>query len=163
MNPTIDQAEGDHTLRYGAVFWASATIGLFLIGLGVRGILGDRGATPPRGFAQWFIGSAIVHDALIAPCAFAIAWAVGRVLPRVAVVPVRLGLATSALLIAFAWPLIRGYGRRKSNPSALPLDYGRNFALALVVVWLTVLSAIATKTMRAHRARFDEQRLAPRR
>lgn len=161
MSPTVNHAEGEDKPRYGAMFWASATIGLFIIGFGVRGILSDRGATPPRGFAQWFIGSAIVHDALIAPCAFAIAWAVGRVLPRAAVVPVRLGLATSALLIAFAWPLVRGYGRRESNPTALPLDYGRNLLLTLVVVWLTVFAAIATKTLRAHHARPDEQGPTP--
>ena len=147
--------DGSQAHRYGISFWTSAVIGLLIMAFGVRGLFSDRSATPPRGFAQWFVGSAIVHDALIAPCAFAIAWAVGWALPRRAVIPVRLGLATSALLVAFAWPLVRGYGRRAANPTALPLDYGRNLVVALIVVWIVVLATIATTAVRGHRARHN--------
>ncbi len=153
---TVTDGAVDETAHHGIVFWTSAAIGVLLIAYGARGVLTDRAATPPRGFTEWFLGSAVVHDALLAPCVFAVAWAVGRVLPRPAVVPVRLGLATTALLVAFAWPLVRGYGRRDSNPTALPLDYGRNLALSLVAVWLVVVAAIATSVVRRRRHRVFE-------
>jgi hypothetical protein len=51
---------------------------------------------------------------------------------------VKVGLAITALTVVYAWPLIRGYGASATLPSALPLDYGRNTVLALLVVWTIV-------------------------
>ena len=90
------------------------------------------------GFARWFVGVAIVHDAFVAPAVFGVAWLAGRLLPRRAVVPVRLGLASTALVTLYAWPLVRGYGRAASNPTALPLDYRRNLVISLVAIWIAV-------------------------
>jgi hypothetical protein len=108
-------------------------------------------ATPPLGFARWFIGVAIVHDAFLAPAVLLIAWAIGRIFPRRAVVPVRLGLATTGLLVLYAWPLVRGYGRTESNPSALPLDYTRNLVISLLVIWLIVGIWIMASSLHDHR------------
>ena len=74
----------------------------------------------------------------LVPAVLLIAWTIGRIVPRRAVVPVRLGLATTGLLVLYAWPLVRGYGRSESNPSALPLDYSRNLVVSLLVIWLGV-------------------------
>ena len=137
----------------GRMFWASMMVGWAIVLFGIRGLFMDRAATAPAGFAKWFIGLAIVHDAFVAPVVFTVAWLAGRILPRRAVVPVRLGLATSGLLILYAWPLARGYGRRESNPSALPLDYGRNLIVSLITIWILVGLWIGIASLQSHRRR----------
>ena len=135
----------------GPLFWATAVVGWGLILFGIRGLAMNRNATPALGFARWFIGLAVVHDALLVPAVLLIAWTIGRIVPRRAVVPVRLGLATTGLLVLYAWPLVRGYGRRESNPSALPLDYGRNLVVSLLVIWLGVGIWITATSLHLHR------------
>lgn len=120
----------------GVAFWAAVAGGWAMIAFGVRGLVGD--GVDLIGFARWFVGIAVLHDAFVAPLVFGVAWLVGRVLPRTSVIPVRVGLATSALLIVYAWPLVRGWGRTASNPTALPLDYRRNLVLSLAAVWTGV-------------------------
>ena len=137
----------------GRMFWGGMVVGWAFILFGIRGLFMDRTATAPAGFAKWFIGLAIVHDALLAPLVLAVAWLVGRFLPRRAVAPLRLGLATSGLVILYAWPLARGYGRRESNPSALPLDYGRNLIVSLITLWILVGLWIAIASLQSHRRR----------
>jgi hypothetical protein len=125
------------------VFWGAAAIGWVIILLGVRGVFHDSSATRPGDLAGWFAGLLVVHDVVLVPVAFGVAWLVGRVLPDRAVVPARLGLAASAVVVAVAFPLVRGYGERDANPSLLPLPYGRNLAIALVLVWVVVVGATA--------------------
>ena len=144
-------------IRRGPLFWLGVAIGWAFIAYGIRGVLTERAVRGPAEFARWFVGIAIVHDALLVPVALSLAWAVGRVVPRPAVVPVRLGLATTGLLALFTWPYVRGYGRADTNPSALPLDYGRNLLGALIAVWLLVAVWIAAKTVHNHKARRAEQ------
>ena len=139
--------------RRGPLFWIGVGIGWAFIVYGARGVLVDRAATIPEGFARWFVGIAIVHDAVIAPVVLTIAWAVGRVVPARAVVPVRLGLATTGLVALYTWPFVRGYGRADTNPSALPLDYGRNLIGTLIAVWMCVAAWIVVKSVRSQRRR----------
>jgi hypothetical protein len=73
-----------------------------------------------------------------------------------AVVPVRLGLATTGLLTLYAWPLVRGYGRAASNPTALPLDYSRNLVVSLIVTWTAVAAWIAAIAVRSRRHPIDD-------
>ena len=130
----------DAPRAHGPTFWIGVVIGWAAIAFGVRGVFKDGGAV---GFGQWFIGVAIAHDVVVAPIAFATAWLAGRILPRHAVLPVRLGLASTGLLTLVTWPLLWGYGRAASNPTALPLDYRRNYAAALVAIWLAVAGSVA--------------------
>jgi hypothetical protein len=139
--------------RRGPVFWVGVAMGWLFIVYGTRGVLVDHTATAPAGFARWFVGIAIVHDAVVAPVVLLIAWTVGRAVPRQAVVPVRLGLATTGLIVLYTWPFVRSYGRAETNPSALPLDYGRNLIGALIAVWLCVAAWIAIKSVRSQRQR----------
>jgi hypothetical protein len=139
--------------RRGASFWIGLAIGWATIVVGVRGLIIDRDLTNPKNLVGWLVGLAIAHDAFVAPAVYVAAVVAGRLLPRRAVVPVRLGLATSALLVIVAWPLVRGYGRRESNPSALPLDYGRNLVACLLVVWAAVGAWIVADFIRDRRHR----------
>ena len=136
----------------GLVFWASAAIGVAMIGFGVAGVLRDQDATVPRNLALWLFGAGIVHDAVVLPLAVLLGWATGRVLPRYAWTPVRLGLAWSALVSIVFWPAVRGWGVREGNPSLFPLDYARNLTVTLVATWLVVGLAIVLNRRRGRRA-----------
>ncbi|HSB88233.1 MAG TPA: hypothetical protein VLD86_18100, partial [Ilumatobacteraceae bacterium] len=78
----------------------------------------------------------LVHDLVIAPLLFVVAWSIGKVVPATARGPVRAAAAATALYIAIAYPLIRRWGRRPTNSSTLPLNYGRNLAIVIAAVWL---------------------------
>jgi hypothetical protein len=90
----------------------------------------------------WLVGAALAHDVVIAPivCVFD-AVAVARVAPpyRRAV---QGGLFAAAVVTAFAYPFVRGYGRRADIPSALPLDYARGLVIVLAVIAVITLAAV---------------------
>ena len=132
-------------------FWAGLVAGLGFIAAGVRGLLHDHTATQPDDLVKWLLGAGVVHDAVIAPVVVALAWLTGRALPVRARGPVRLGLIATAMLTVFAWPLVQGWGRRAANPSALPLDYGRNLVAVLAAIWLAVLVSITVRMTRTRR------------
>jgi hypothetical protein len=138
--------------RRGPVFWTSVVVGWVVMLAGLRGLLIDAALTQPADLARWFFGVAIVHDLFIAPVAYLCALLIRRVAPRAAVEPLQLGLAASALLVGFAWPLIGGYGRRPSNPTVLPLDYTRNVVVALVAIWAGATVAIVVSALRRTRS-----------
>ena len=133
--------------RRGSTFWIGLTIGWGLIAYGVRGVFVDASATQPVQLFAWVLGAAVVHDAVIAPLALAFSWLLSRLLTRPAASALKVGLATSAVLTAFSWALVRGYGRRHSLPSALPLDYGRNLLVAIAVIWVAVAVYVALRSL----------------
>lgn len=146
MTPT-----GAPANRSDGWFWAGLLAGLGFVGAGVRGLLHDHAATRPHDLVKWLLGAGLVHDAVIAPSVAALAWLTGRVLPARARTEVRLGLIATAMLTLFTWPLVQGWGRRNTNPSALPLDYARNLGVALVAVWFVVVVSITVRTRSVRR------------
>jgi hypothetical protein len=139
-----------HSSRH---FWIGVAVGWSLIAFGVAGVVVDRDQTSPAAFVRWFVGIGVVHDLVFAPLVLLVSWAVGRVLPRRTVLPVRVGLASTALVVLYSWPVVRGYGRNPANPSVLPLAYGRNLGLTLILVWSAVAVWIASSSWRARGAR----------
>ncbi len=134
----------------GRAFWIAMPAGVALMAFGIKGALHDHAVTQPTALGRWLLEAGIVHDALIAPVAVVIG-AATVVLPRPSRSPVRIALALSALLVAFTWPLVQGWGRRATNPSALPLDYGRNVAIGLAVIWIVACAAILIQARRDRR------------
>jgi hypothetical protein len=132
----------------GPVFWLSGALGTVLIGFGVRGLLHDPGATRPAELARWFFGAGVIHDFAWIPLTL-LAGVVTRLLPPIARTPVRIGLAASAVLTIVTWPLVQRWGASAANPSALPLDYGRNLVVTLLVCWLVVACTIAVRASRS--------------
>jgi hypothetical protein len=132
-------------------FWIGAIAGLALIAIGLRGLVHDRAATQPSDLIKWLLGAGIVHDAVIAPVVVVAAWITGRIVPARARSPIRLGLAGTALLVVLIWPLVQGWGRRTANPSALPLDYGRNLIATLAVLWAVVIVVAVVRLRSARR------------
>lgn len=124
-------------------------LGLPVMAYGVSGLFHDAARTRPAALVQWVIGSAVVHDLVVAPLALVVVAAVtgfGRARPRRWLL---WALATSALLVVFSWPLVRGYGRNATVPSLLPRDYTTGLLVYLAAVWLVALTVAAV----ARRAR----------
>jgi hypothetical protein len=135
----------------GPLFWIALVPGWLIIAWAVRGVWRQRGGTVPRGFAHWFLGAGLVHDLVWLPAVVVAAVATRR-LPASVRWPVQAGLATTAVLTAFSWPLLRGYSRRASNRTVLPLEYGTAFATVLAVVWVAVAVAVVVPLVRHRRA-----------
>ena len=135
----------------GGWFWGGVIIGIGFIAAGVRGLLHDHAATQPHDLLKWLLGAGVVHDVAVAPLVAAAAWATGRLLPAAVRTPVRLGLIATAMLTVLVWPLVQGWGRRAANPSALPLDYGRNLVAVVASIWFTVFVTITVRVWRARR------------
>ena len=130
-------------------FWVCLALGWVVMGYGVWGLLDNASRTNPDQWIRWFTGSLIAHDLVVAPVTFAVgALVVGRI-PLPFRPPFQGGLIASAILVLTTWPLVRGYGLRADNPSALPNNYLAGLALVLAVVW----SAVAVIAVRSWRRR----------
>ncbi len=136
----------------GPFFWTLLIAGAGIVGYGLFGAWADRADTRPADLVFWLAGAIAAHDALIAPAAIAVVLAT-RWLPDAARLPVRLGLALTALLTVLFWPVVRGWGRSASVPSALPLDYGRNLVVVLALIWLVAGAVVVVRVLRGRAAR----------
>ena len=130
-------------------FWICAALGWLVIGYGVWGLLENATRTNPDQWIRWFAGSLIVHDLVVAPVTFAVGVLVVDRIPLRYRAPFQGGLIASAIIVLTTWPLVRGYGLRADNPSALPNNYLAGLALVLAVVW----SAVAVIALRSWRHR----------
>lgn len=146
----MTEAASQHPVQdRGRLFWPALVLGWVVMGIGVRGALADSAATRPLSLATWVVGAALGHDFVWAVGGVVVAWVTGRVVPASIRLPVRVGLAASAVVLLFTWPLVRGYGVRPSTPSALPLDYVPNLVWTLVAVWALVAAAVVATHLRS--------------
>ena len=118
------------------VFWAALVVGWAAMGYGVWGFLHDHRSTVPARTVWWIVGTAVAHDAIVAPLVTLVGLGLAALLPRWARGPVATAVAASGVVVLFSYPLLRHFGRRADNPSILPLDYPRNVALVLGVIWV---------------------------
>ncbi|MFI9722720.1 hypothetical protein ACIHFE_24195 [Streptomyces sp. NPDC052396] len=118
----------------GVVRVVLGACGIGLIAVGVWSL--GRGTEDPWQVARWLAGPLIVHDGVIVPLTLLIGWAVARLPARRTV---RGALLVAASLTAVACPVLFRPGRT-ANPSVLPLDYPRNWLLALGGVAATTLA-----------------------
>lgn len=143
----------DEALPGGRRFWIGVAFGGAVVAVALFELA--TSLTLPRLFnASLFLGAAgLGHDALWGPVIVLGGLATMR-LPAWMRMPVRFGLAFSALLVLFAWPELRGYVGHARNPSAVPLDYQRNVSLTLLALWLLIAGAcIYRRTLSVRRAR----------
>ena len=126
-------------------FWICAALGWLVIGYGAWGLLDNATRTNPDQWIRWFVGSLVVHDFVVAPLTFAIGALVVSRIPRRLRVPFQAGLVASAIIVLTVWPLVRGYGLRADNPSALPNNYLAGLATVLLVVW-SVVAVVAVRS-----------------
>lgn len=125
--------------RRSWTFWVGTAAGWGIMAAGVAGLLGAR-RTMPAEVARFVVGAAAVHDLVLAPFVGLVgAVLLGRLAPRA-----RRAAATILLVVApialFAFPLVRGYGRRPGNPSVLPGNYASGLLITAVVAAVCVLT-----------------------
>jgi hypothetical protein len=60
--------------------------------------------------------------------------------------PLQAGLIVTAIVVLTVWPLLRGYGLRDDNPSALPNNYLAGLVIVLVIVW-SVVTVVAVRRL----------------
>jgi hypothetical protein len=134
---------------YGLGFWIGLAVGWAVIGYGVLGVLDnvwlrDR----PAKVVIWVGSTLIVHDVLLAPLVTVVGLALAWLLPRWLRGPIAGALALSGLVLLFSYPLLRAFGRRPSNTTILPHDYGHNVVLVLGVVWSVALGVVLARMVR---------------
>ncbi|RBY95961.1 hypothetical protein DQ237_12590 [Blastococcus sp. TF02-8] len=132
--------------------WLFLLPGFAAVGWGVAGLLADD-RVPLRPWLTWVVGSALVHDLLLAPLVVLVGALVARVLPGAARPPVVVGLVVSGVLTLVALPFLLDLGT-STEPGFLPLDYGRNLLLLVAGIMSvsTVWAVIATELARRRAA-----------
>ena len=132
--------------------WLFLLPGLAAVAYGIYGLLTAGSRVPLDSWLTWFVGSALLHDLVIAPLWIGLGWLGARVLPAAARPAIVVGAAVSGFLTLVALPFLLGVGADPANPSFLPREYGRN--LLLLVVAVLVVSAVwgAVATVRARSA-----------
>ncbi|MFF3013157.1 hypothetical protein [Streptomyces sp. NPDC057939] len=125
-------------------------LGLALIGWGC--LLLGREPRPWR-IVVWLGGAVVAHDGLVAPFVIAVAALVAAVGLRMRAVP-RAALIVAGSLTAVALPPLLRPGAA-ANPTVLPLDYLRNWLLAMAAIAVLTLGYEGTRAVlrRARRRR----------
>ena len=145
-------------------FWTMHDVRVILIAAGILVVviggivlLGD---IPPRQYPAiifWLVALLIAHDVVIAGIVFAVAFAgrraAGRMPPR-AILIAEGALAIGGIMVLLVVPEIVKKAVGTANPSILPLAYGLNLAILLVVLLLAaaagvVLHAVLDRQRRA--------------
>ncbi|MGA5269050.1 hypothetical protein NCG97_13615 [Streptomyces lydicamycinicus] len=119
--------------------------GLALMGVGASLLVNVRELT---GVLVWLGGAVVLHDGLLAPLVLLVGMALVRGGVRG---PVRGALTVAGTLTLVALPVLLRPGPRP-NSSVLPLDYARNWLLAMVAVaTVTALVVGARRFIRGRR------------
>ena len=112
---------------------ALVTAGLSIMAYAAVGALADPDLKP-GGVLIFLAGVLVGHDAIVMPIVLAAGAVLIRLVPQ-RHRPVAQVAAVSVAAVTFvAIPLVLGFGRPADNPSVLPLPYGRNLAITLVII-----------------------------
>lgn len=131
--------------------WLFVLPGLAAVLYGGYGLLTAGSRVPLGSWLTWFVGSALLHDLVIAPVWIGLGWLAARYLPAAARPAVVIGAAVTGVLTLVALPWVLGVGTDPANPSFLPRDYGRNLllvdvgVLAVAALWATIATRRARR------------------
>jgi hypothetical protein len=134
---------------------AGLVVGYAVIVFGAVGLLTHLPLGKVPAVALWVAGADLLHDFAIAPLVCIVGLAIVRSAPPVWRWPLRGALTGTAVVLAVAYPALRGFGRDTApgNPTVLPLDYTTSTLTALAVVWALALAwGIASFVSLRHRA-----------
>ena len=115
-------------------------VGVPMVAFGLWGVFANSGQTHPCELARWVVAADLAHDLIAAPIIVTVAWLVGRLPRRELRAPLRWGLGATGVLVVYAWPFLRGYGRNPSVPSLLNRNYADGLALYLAAVWVVAIA-----------------------
>jgi hypothetical protein len=129
--------------------YALGAVGIAGVLFGLHGLVTGGVATHWPVPVVWLVAGVLVHDLLVVPLVAAAGWVLARAVPAPARAVVRGGLLVAATLTLVALPVLSGEGDA-TNASLTPLDYPRNYALALAAV---LLVTVALAVLRSRRSR----------
>jgi hypothetical protein len=146
---------------YGIWFWVAVVAGAALGAYGIRGFF-DRYADAARriDLARWIVGTALVHDLVVAPVVLLAGLVLRRAVPARVRDPVRFALIASSVMLLVAWRPLQRSAAYKHNPSVQPLNYATatltvlGVIAAIAVLWL----ALRTRLLRAPAGRSGTSR-----
>ena len=151
MSASTDVARPATSARQPWWRWLFVLPGLAAVLYGVYGLLTAGSRVPLGSWLTWFVGSALLHDLVIAPLWIGLGWLAARFLPAAARPAVVVGAAVTGVLTLVALPWVLGVGADPANPSFLPRDYGRNLLLVDVGVLIVAALWATVATRRARR------------
>ncbi|MEX1007360.1 MAG: hypothetical protein WD271_05900 [Acidimicrobiia bacterium] len=135
----------------GAGFWIALVVGWAVIAFGALQLIGQKtGLSGATQVATWVVAGHAVHDLLIAPLVCLIGIGIASLLAEPWRTPIRSGVIASVLVVAVAYPALRGYGRKPNNPTVHPHPYTTGVLTVLGVVWGLVAVWIAVRIVRAY-------------
>ncbi|MFJ4982530.1 hypothetical protein ACIP9H_01865 [Streptomyces sp. NPDC088732] len=127
---------------------ALGAAGVAAMALGAVLLLTDRQVGSPAGVLSWLAAAVLLHDGVLVPFVLA----AGALLPPRARRPLRAALITAGCLTAVALPVMLRQGQGV-NPSVLPLDYVRNWGLAMGGVAVVTAGRLLLGRLRRRRER----------
>jgi hypothetical protein len=130
--------------------WLFLVPGLLAVAVGGYGLWTSLSATALESWGIWFVGSALLHDLVVAPLWIVLGWLAAKVLPRPARAPMVIGAAVSGSVSLVALPFVLGFGGDAGDTSFLPRDYGLTLA---VVVGVVLATSAVWAVVRVQRAR----------
>ncbi|WP_060893303.1 hypothetical protein [Streptomyces europaeiscabiei] len=133
-------------MRVSVLRMMTGAAGVALMGVGASLLLDVRDLT---GALVWLGGAVVLHDVVIAPLVLLVGLVAVRAGGRG---PVRGVLLVAGALTAVALPVLLRPGK-PANSSVLPLDYPRNWLLALVAVATVTALLMAVRGTRGIRRR----------
>lgn len=120
--------------------------GLAALGYGAVRLVAD---VDPLWYLVFAVAVLLGHDLVVAPAVLV----TGRLLRGLGRIWTG-ALVVTAILVLYALPYLLGFGRRATNPSALPLDYPVGLAGTVAVVWaVAALLALTQHLPPRHRSR----------
>ena len=125
--------------RPRASFWIGLVVGWTAIVIGLFGVLDHPRSAGAFKVLRLLIGINIVNDALVVPAILLLGFVVRRWMPRWLLIPAQVWLIISGLVTLYAYPLVRSYGKSKTNPSQLPFNYSHNLLIVLGCITLLCL------------------------
>jgi amino acid transporter len=137
---------GGSTGTAGRGFWLSVVVGAVLIGVGVWTAFTYAGGVHPPEFAAFVIGAVLLHDLVLVPVTLAVGTLVVRRAPRVTRAVGSGAIAATALLTAFALPVVLRWGAQPDNPSMLPRSGTVGLLVSLAVVWIVAAWLLVRRT-----------------
>ncbi|BFU45509.1 hypothetical protein [Krasilnikovia sp. MM14-A1004] len=112
---------------------ALVAAGLLLMTYAAAGALTDPGLEVP-GVLSFLAGVLIAHDAVWMAAVLAGGAVLARVVPGRHRPAAQAAAISAVALTVVAFPLVIGVGRVAGNPSVLPLPYGRNLIIVLLLI-----------------------------
>jgi len=119
-------------LTLGIVF------GLPFMLVGVLNIAANADRIPLDNYFRFLIGGNLIHDFVVVPIAALVGLVLLRRVKGPAHGPLRAALFATAVVVAIAWPALRGYGHHQApdNSSVQPLNYATATLTVVAVIWV---------------------------